>query len=171
MDSNQIAGLPPRALVVEALRAAIATELSALERVSAVTREEVTSDETRSEGKYDTRSTEASYLARGQAWRIAASRQLHAWFQALPDTLPSTDGRAHLGSLVAVECEANTPATTDYLFLAPVGGTRVEVNGQTIRVISPDSPLGQVLVGLEEGEDFEFTRPAGKAEFTLTEVA
>jgi transcription elongation GreA/GreB family factor len=158
-------------LVIQALRAAIATELDALERVSAVTREEVTSDETRSEGKYDTRSTEASYLARGQSWRIAASRQLNAWFQALPDTKPSADGRAHLGSLVAVACEANTPVTTDYLFLAPVGGTRVEVNGQPIRVISPESPLGQVLVGLEEGEDFEFTRPAGKAEFTLVEVA
>jgi transcription elongation GreA/GreB family factor len=171
MDHSPIANLPARALVIQTLKTAIATELAALERVSAVTREEVTSDETRSEGKYDTRSTEASYLARGQAWRIAAARQLNAWFQSLPDATPSTAGRAHLGSLVAVLCEENNTSTTDFLFIAPVGGTRVAVNGHRIRVISPDSPLGSVLMGLSQGEDFEFTRPAGKAEFTLVEVA
>jgi transcription elongation GreA/GreB family factor len=76
-----------------------------------------------------------------------------------------------LGSLVAVLCEENNTSTTDFLFIAPVGGTRVAVNGHRIRVISPDSPLGSVLMGLSQGEDFEFTRPAGKAEFTLVEVA
>jgi transcription elongation GreA/GreB family factor len=170
MDTGSIRVLPARASVVECLRAATAQELEALERVSAVTREEVTSDETRSEGKYDTRSTEASYLARGQAWRIAAARQLNAWFQALPDTLPTENKRAHLGSLVAIQCESNEPPTIDVLFLAPVGGTRVNIGDLCVRVISPDSPLGRVLIGLEEGDAFQFNRPAGQGEFTLLEV-
>ena len=163
--------LPARSLVVQHLQTATAQELAALERVSAVTREEVTSDETRSEGKYDTRSTEASYLARGQAWRIAAARQLNAWFQSLPDTLPTKDKRAHIGSLVAIQCESNEPPTIDVLFLAPVGGTRVDVGDLCVRVISPESPLGRVLIGLEEGDEFQFKRPAGKAEYTLLEVS
>lgn len=171
MDTGTIGVLPARISVVQCLKAATAQELEALERVSAVTREEVTSDETRSEGKYDTRSTEASYLARGQAWRIAAARQLNAWFQSLPDTLSTEDKRAHLGSLVAIQCESNDPPTIDILFLAPVGGIRVDVGDLCVRVISPESPLGRVLVGLEEGDEFQFKRPAGQGAFTLLEVA
>ena len=57
--------LPPRPVFLARLNAVLAHELEAVERISSVTREEVTSDETRSEGKYDTRATEASYLARG----------------------------------------------------------------------------------------------------------
>jgi transcription elongation GreA/GreB family factor len=136
-----------------------------LERVGAVTREEVTSDETRSEGKYDTRSTEASYLARGQAWRITSLRQLSAWFQALPDEGPASNAPVCLGALVAVEAER-----VEFLFLAPVGGSQVEVDGHRVRVISPDSPLGKKLIGRRAGEDFAFERPSGKAEFSLLAV-
>jgi transcription elongation GreA/GreB family factor len=55
--------------------------------------------------------------------------------------------------------------------LAPVGGARVNVGDLCVRVISPESPLGSVLIGLEEGEEFQFKRPAGQGEFTLLEVA
>jgi hypothetical protein len=44
--------------VIDALRAVIAESLDAVERVAAMARDEATSAETRSEGKYDTRSTE-----------------------------------------------------------------------------------------------------------------
>ncbi len=52
--------------VVEAFRTVLTEELSAVERVAAMARDEVSSEETKQEGKYDTRATEASYLARGR---------------------------------------------------------------------------------------------------------
>ena len=154
--------LPSRASVLSAFREMVREELDALERVSAVTREEVTSDETRSEGKYDTRSTEASYLARGQAWRIASLRQLAAWINALPNTPPQS-AVACIGSLVALEGEE-----IEYMLLGPVGGSKID--GCVVRLISPDSPVGSKVVGLQPGDDFEVKRPSGRAEFSVIEI-
>ena len=156
--------LPSRASVLSAFREMVREELDALERVSAVTREEVTSDETRSEGKYDTRSTEASYLARGQAWRIASLRQLAAWINALPDTPPQS-AVACIGSLVALEGDE-----IEYMLLGPVGGSKIETDGFVVRLISPDSPVGSKVVGLQPGDDFEVKRPSGRAEFSVIEI-
>ena len=59
-----------RAKAIAAILAEVSAELSAMESLAGDARDEATSGETKSEGKYDTRATEASYLARGQAWRI-----------------------------------------------------------------------------------------------------
>jgi len=161
---SQAAHLPSRPSALNAFREMARSELQALERVSAVTREEVTSDETRSEGKYDTRSTEASYLARGQAWRIASVRQLVAWLDALPDTPPESSV-ACIGSLVALEGD-----DMEFLLLGPVGGSKITINGIVLRLISPDSPVGAKIIGLQAGDDIEVRRPSGRAEFTVIEI-
>ena len=153
--------LPSRARFIEQYNIALMGELHALERVSDVTREEVTSDETRSEGKYDTRSTEASYLARGQAWRIAQLRQLVAWADQLSTTPPSNTVVC-LGSLAQIESEEIA-----HYFVAPAGGTRITVDEQTVRVVSPDSPLGKALIGIGVDEDFQFESPAGTQSMCL----
>ena len=157
--------LPPRTSFLETLRAQLHQELEAIERVSSVTREEVTSDETRSEGKYDTRATEASYLARGQAWRIAQLRQLVSWCSQLSDTPPSTE-YACLGSLVLVE--------TDDLFLyflAPVGGTKITLNERVVRLVSPQSPIGQTMLGMQVDDEGLFESPSGPQPLALIEVS
>jgi len=150
--------------VLNAFRKSVEGELAAIERVSAITREEVTSEETRSEGKYDTRATEASYLARGQAWRIASLRQLAAWLDALPDSPPQS-GVVCIGSLVVLEGD-----DVEFLLLGPTGGSKVTTDGVVVRLISPESPVGAKVVGLQAGDDFEVKRPNGRAEFTVTAI-
>jgi transcription elongation GreA/GreB family factor len=149
--------------VIRAIRDKLAAELAAIENVAAATRSEVGNDETRQEGKYDTRATEASYLARGQAWRVVELRQLKAWFDALA---PRTQTEAAVGALVAVD-----GPRVEHLFIAPVGGARVEVDGTTVRVISTKSPLGAELAGLEEGDGFEVETPRGRVEYEVLWVA
>jgi transcription elongation GreA/GreB family factor len=156
--------LPSREEFLARLNEVVLHELEAVERVSTVTREEVTSDETRSEGKYDTRATEASYLARGQAWRIAELRQLVAWCSQLSGAPPS-ERRACLGSLLLAEA-----ATSSLYFLAPVGGTRVRVQGKTVRLVSPQSPIGQALLGLEIDDETHFESPTGPQSLVLLEL-
>lgn len=151
-----------KAAVVEALRSRVAQDLAALESVAAMARDEVGNSETRQEGKYDTRSTEASYLARGQAWRIAELRQLKAWFDRLQ---PRAQDSAEVGALVAIE-----GPRVELLFLAPAGGAQVEVEGRRVRVISPQSPLGTALSGLEEGDAFEVFTPQGRVEYEVLSV-
>ncbi|MCB9779245.1 MAG: GreA/GreB family elongation factor [Alphaproteobacteria bacterium] len=155
--------LPDKAAVVAALRAALAEELAGVEAMAALARDEASSDETRQEGKYDTRATEASYLARGQAWRIAELRQLSAWFEVLQ---PAPVEAVGLGALVALD-----GPRAQLVFVAPVGGLSAIVGGQRVQVISLTSPLGVAGEGLEEGDAFEVESPAGRQEWEIVGVA
>ncbi len=148
--------------VVAALRAVLLEELAAVERIAAAARDETTSAETRQEGKYDTRATEASYLARGQAWRVAELRRLAAWFE-----VQSGDPRdvVGVGALVAL-----AGARQELVFVAPVGGLSATVGGRKVRVISPGSPLGKALTGLEADDGFELQTPRGRVDYEVLAI-
>ena len=153
-----------RAAVLEALCAALASELAAIESVAADARSEATGAESKQEGKYDTRATEASYLARGQAFRVVELRQLVSWFQNLSaDAEPETVG---VGTLVQLGGDRD-----EWVFLAPVGGARATVGETVVRVISPSAPLGAALLGLEEGDAVEVQTPKGVVEIEVETVA
>ena len=62
---------PNKSAVIEALHVAAAHALETAEQAQAIAQSEATSPESKAEGKYDTRATEASYLARGQAEGLA----------------------------------------------------------------------------------------------------
>lgn len=156
MSSSAV--LPSRPAVVTALRDAVAAELAAVERVAAMARDEVGSGEAKAESKYDTRSTEASYLARGQAWRVADLRRQLAWLEVFDADRALNPPVVQVGALVVLDGEA------DVLFIAPVGGATAEVQGRTVRVVSPASPLGEAMADLEAGDAFEVDTPQGIVE-------
>ncbi len=145
--------------VIREARAALARELEAVERVAAMARDEVSSAESKQEGKYDTRATEASYLARGQAWRVAELRRLQAWFEVLEDT---PHARARVGSLL--QLDGPRPG---WVLLAPIGGPQLDVGGVPVRVVSPSSPLGRALLGLEAGDGAEVDSPQGPVDYEV----
>src|SRR5690606_17653583 len=64
--------LPDKQAVRDALRAALAKALEAMAEAARQTREGAVHEESRAEGDKDMRSTEQSYLARGQAMRAEA---------------------------------------------------------------------------------------------------
>ena len=150
--------------VVSALSEVLTDRLVAVERVAAMARDEVASDETRQEGKYDTRATEASYLARGQAWRVAELRRLVAWCSVFDPHQPRHQA-VGVGSLVHI-----AGPRSGWVFVAPIGGPKVEVEGETIRVISLDAPLGQAMLELEADEAFEVDTPQGLTEYEVVEI-
>lgn len=156
---------PHRVAVIEALRATLSQELAAIERVAAMARDEASNSETKAEGKYDTRATEASYLARGQAWRVAELRRQVAWFHALDASRPLNPPVVQVGALVQVEGRRQ-----EWMFVAPVGGTSVTVGEHMVRVISPSSPLGKAMGDLEAGDGFEVETPKGLLEYEVLEV-
>jgi transcription elongation GreA/GreB family factor len=154
-----------RAKAIAAILAEVSAELSAMESLAGDARDEATSGETKSEGKYDTRATEASYLARGQAWRIVELGRLSAWLKAQADTGSAVDPTVRLGCLVQI-----TGARTELLYLAPIGGAKADLEGTIIRVISPSSPLGRAMTGLEAGDGFEIETPRGLLEYEIEGV-
>lgn len=150
--------------VVEALRHRLAQELEAVERVAAMARDEVASEQAKSEGKYDTRATEASYLARGQAFRVAGLRRLRAWFEVFDPGERASSVR--LGSLVHLGGHREA-----WVFVAPEGGPRITVSGRAVRVISPRSPLGQALLEAEREDLVEVDSPQGLVEYEILSVS
>ena len=157
--------VPEKDAVVQSLLQSVQSELNAMEALAEMARDEATSSETKAEGKYDTRATEAAYLARGQAWRIAELRKLVAWLSTDSVNRSLTEPIVQVGALVHLE-----GARTEWFFVAPTGGKDTQVDGQTIHVISTASPIGAAMVELQAGDAFEVDTPRGVQDYEILAI-
>lgn len=132
--------------VLDQILSVLNAELAALTRAAQGTFAAATDPDSKAENKYDTRTLEASYVARGQAQRVAELQQAVQAFAALSG---NTQESITLGSLVTL----TLPAETAHYFLGPfAGGTEVMHEGQEVIVITPASALGQKLIGRRAGD-------------------
>lgn len=138
--------------LVEMIRSDLRERLERLARAAMEAHAAATDPGSKAEGKYDTRSLEASYLAAGQA------RQVDEWAEALrifevwnlPEFGPGDAVDA--GALVEVRMAGETAC----FFLAPVAGGMVfRHEGREVTLLTPDSPLYQQLVDLRVGDVLE----------------
>ena len=140
-----------RSQLLNTLRTAAADALEVAERVTRRTIGEATHAESKAENKYDTRSLEASYLARGQAERVGQLRHVHSFLASLDDTTPHD--AIGVGTFAQLEDE---DGHIRWLLVAPVGGgLEAEVDGTTVSLVTPKAPLGRSLLGLEADDDVE----------------
>jgi len=158
--------LPDKKQVVSILLQQVQTELEGMESIAEASRDEATNSETKAEGKYDTRATEASYLARGQAWRIIELRKLAGWLDSDQATKTLEEPVVQVGALVRIEGKRN-----EIVYLSPIGGGKAVINGETIRSISPSSPLGSAMIELENGDPFEVDSPRGRLDYVVLEIS
>ena len=157
--------LPNKKQVVSILLSQVLDELEGMESVAEASRDEATNSETKAEGKYDTRATEASYLARGQAWRIIELRKFATWLSTDQSTCGLTESIVQVGALVCVK-----GTRTEYLYVSPVGGGKATVDEHVVRAISPSSPLGKAMMELEVGDPFEVDSPRGLRDYIVTDI-
>src|SRR5690606_38504164 len=131
-----------KSAVRDAIVAQLQSELDRQARAAHDSREEATSTESKSEGKYDMRSQEAAYLAAEIAESITHYRALE-----LPDF---SQGRpAALGSLITIENKGRSAV----YFLGPRnGGMEITLGDETCLVVTPSSPLGRQLLGRVVGD-------------------
>ncbi len=127
-------------------------ELDEMRRRAEATRAEAVHEESRAENDKDTRGLEASYLARGQAERVA---ELTAGVQLLrhmdlPDF--TDESPIAIGALVDVESELGVH---HYLVAPAGGGTRVKAEEREIQLLTPTAPLGRALIGTRTGDTVE----------------
>ncbi len=144
------------------LRAELATQANA----AATSRDEAISEESRAENKWDTHSQEAAYLAEGQAKlaaEIGSSITLYTTL-SLPDYAP--DDAIAVGALV--ELERTKGGVTTYFIGPRAGGLELEIDGKTILVLTPQSPLGRQLLGKRRHDVIE--APARGAGVTRLEI-
>jgi hypothetical protein len=113
------------------------------------TREQGNDGESKSEGKYDTRSTEENYLADGlarQALEAAAAAEAI-------EKMPIRDFAAGEGIDIGALVELEFAKETDFFLIATAGGgTEVVWSKKQIVVLTPESPLCAQLIGRHKGE-------------------
>jgi transcription elongation GreA/GreB family factor len=142
-----------RAQILHRLQAELSLQASAAQ----LSRDEAISEESRAENKWDTHSQEAAYLAEGQSRLVA---EIGASIQAYSALALPTFGPAaaiDIGALAEVE----QAGTRHWYFIGPrSGGIEIEVDGQSVLVLTPQSPLGRELLGKRSGDT---VRPGGRA--------
>ncbi len=148
------------AKIEEELRRELATLLTAAKAAH----EAATHEESRAEDQHDTRGLEASYLAGAQAARAAEIERQLQIFQAIPRTPLPAGSRISAGALVELLSEGRK----SYCLLSPsAGGLTLNASGDAggvrIQVITPQSPLGEALLGSRSGEEVEIetSSPSG----------
>ena len=140
-------------------------ELALQTRAAQLSREEAISEESRPENQYDMHSQEAAYLAEGQARLAAEIAGNIALYEALAVPPVTADGLVALGTAVAIE---NGGKLTWYFIGPRSGGLELEVDGLSVLVLTPQSPLGRELLGKRLGDT---VRVQGRGGFVIHHIA
>ena len=109
----------------------------------------------------DTRGLEQSYLARGQAQRVA---ELEAAVADTTALVLRTGASVAMTALVTVEEDG----TERRFFVAPHGGGSELAGG--VQVVTPSSPLGRALIGKRLDDEIEVRLPGGTRNFVIVGI-
>jgi transcription elongation GreA/GreB family factor len=102
-------------------------------------------DQSVAETQYDTLAIEASYLAEGQSRRVKILQDALFSYKALALLTFDENKPIALSALVQLNSDKNKQ---HWFFIGPAaGGFRCQINEQLITVVTPDSPIGKVLIG------------------------
>lgn len=157
--------------ILEVLRARLRAELSGFAASQSAAQEGAVHEETRQEDPKDTRAIEAQYLARGLAERVETLRRSVAALGRL-DVVDFDEGDPiGLTALVTLrETEGSDDAVSVYFLVPAAGGETVELDGKTIRTVTPASPIGAALMGQLAGDEIELELPARRVVWTVEEI-
>lgn len=130
--------------------------------------ETATDEENVPEHKYDTLSLEASYLAQGQAQRVAECEADLAMYARLDIREFNSQDAISLGSLIHLKDESDGDK---YVFLGPAaGGLKVSFQNKNIIIVTPSAPLGQALSGQHVDDEVEISIGDEKKIFDIVAV-
>jgi len=143
-------------------------ELSLQAQAAQLSRDEAIDEESRAENKWDTHSQEAAYLAEGQSRLVAEIGASLQAYTSLPVREIGLGGTVEVGALV----ELDGARDHTWYFIGPrSGGIEVEVDGQTVFVITPQSPVGRELMGRRAGETVKAGGPITATGLRILSVA
>jgi transcription elongation GreA/GreB family factor len=135
--------------IIQKITGKLVGELEIYFRAAQFSRAEATHESNKAENKYDTRGLEASYLACGQSKQAAELEAAIAEFEKLGVKKFAAGDAIAVGALVELEHGGEN----SFYFIGPrAGGTEVLHDKKEILVITPQSPLGEQLLGKKSGD-------------------
>ena len=153
--------------VIRKITSRLVGELEIYFRAAQASRAEATHESSKAENKYDTRGLEASYLARGQSKQAAELEAAFAEFEKLVARKFSGGEPIGIGALVELEHGGEN----SFYFVGPrAGGTEVLHDKKEILVITPQSPLGEQLMGKKSGDRPQLDFGGGKQAARIVSV-
>src|SRR6478735_10763767 len=144
--------MPRKAQLLAQIRAELRAQLERLSKAAHEAHAAATDPGSKAEGKYDTRSLEASYLAVGQARQVDELAESVRIFESLALPEFEMDDAIDAGALVEAELNGDTVL---FLLVPASGGLVIEHDGMEITLITPASGLYQKLLGMVRGESLE----------------
>lgn len=133
-----------KSLLFQALTAELTKNLELALTAAKATYDIATHEDNKAENKYDTRGLEASYLAGAQAERVRDLKETLGVISTLKIKYFSGDDKIAQTALIKAEYNQKE----SWLLLLPKGGGQNFLfEGRSIKVITPESPLGELLVG------------------------
>ena len=109
-----------------------------------ITLDFATHEESKPENKYDTRGLEASYLARAQSERVLDLKDLRSVIENLK--IRDFTASQPIAITALVQLESNNKNI--WILLLPKGGGQSFLcDSISVKVITPESPLGAQLIG------------------------
>ncbi len=134
-----------RQAIIERLTAELETQTQA----ALTSRDEATHEESKPENQYDMHAQEAAYLAEGQARLAAELSDSIKLYQSME--LPTFGPLQPIGLGAIITLESASRKT--HYFLGPRnGGLEIKLDHTDLIVITPQSPLGRVLLGGRTGD-------------------
>lgn len=144
------------------------SELNTATEAAKATIATATSEEHQAKSKYDTFSLESSYLARGQARRVDELREAVERLEALPLRAFHNQSSIQLGALVRMEAG---DGQTQTLFFGPAGGGEtLDLDGEDVLMITPNSPLGRAAMGKTVGDCVQLKTGLDSQRFTIQSI-
>jgi len=138
-----------KSALLELIRSELRQRLDRLSKAAMEAHAAATDPGSKAEGKYDTRSLEASYLASGQAKQVDELAAAVRTFEVLSLPDYAADEPVDAGALV----EAELAGETVYFLLVPAaGGLEISCEGCEVTLLTPASPLYQKLLGRTIGD-------------------
>ena len=134
-----------RQAIIERINA----ELEMQTRAALMARDEATHEESKPENQYDMHAQEAAYLAEGQAKLAAELQASIALYQGLALAVFTPTQPIGLGAVVTLDAAGRK---TRYFIGPRNGGIEVSFADTEIIVLTPQSPLGRLLVGRRVGD-------------------
>jgi len=157
-----------KAQLIEQVIASLSDSLSLLQKAARASHAEATHESSKAESKHDTRGLEAAYLAGGQARQAKEILDSITLYRALPVRDFAAGEPIDLTALVELEVDG----TRALYFIGPRnGGLEIEYKRKEITVITPQSPLGQHLMGKTAGQRWTAKLGGSPAKYHIVAVS